>query len=209
MSAILHWDLIHLFNFYLAFVFLLSTYLRVRQYAALFRLARALPDRWPRLLDEIRRHRTVFLTFGNLLPTFTALALFGANMLAARLLWPHAQLTIGRLFEIWPAVPVVLACGGAMLAVDVYATAWVTEIDRAEIEKYFDQAEYWLRSWTSPVVRVVTFGRIDPRQMVNVEVRKALVDVSRTINSTMWWLAAQTGLRIAYGLSLWLTFALI
>src|SRR5207302_3857760 len=120
MSAILHWDLIHLFNFYLAFVFLLSTYLRVRQYAALFRLARALADRWPRLLVEIRRHRTIFLTFGNLLPTLTALALFLANMLAARLVWPHAQLTIGRLLEIWPAVPFVFACGGAMLAVDIY-----------------------------------------------------------------------------------------
>jgi hypothetical protein len=43
--------------------------------------------------------------------------------------------------------------------------------------------------------------------MVNEEVRKALIDVSRSINSTMWWVAAQTGLRIAYGLSLWLTFA--
>ena len=95
-----------------------------------------------------------------------------------------------------------------MLAVDIYATAWVTDIDRAQIEKYFDQAEFWLRSWTAPVVRVVTFGRINPRQLVNVEVRKALIDVNRTINNTMWWLAAQTGLRIAYGLSLWLTFAL-
>ena len=201
MSAILHWDLIHLFNFYLAFVFLLSTYLRVRQYAALFRL-----------VSEAHRirlaYRTIFLTFGNLLPTLTALALFLANMLAARLVWPHAQLTIGRLLEIWPAVPFVLACGAAMLAVDIYATAWVTDIDRAQIEKYFDQAEFWLCSWTAPVVRVVTLGRINPRQMVNVEVRKALLDVSCTINNTMWWLAAQTGLRIAYGLSLWLTFAL-
>jgi hypothetical protein len=32
--------------------------------------------------------------------------------------------------------------------------------------------------------------------------------VSSTLNSTFWWVSAQTGLRIAYGLSLWLTFAL-
>jgi hypothetical protein len=44
--------------------------------------------------------------------------------------------------------------------------------------------------------------------MVNAEVRKALIEVSRTVNSTMWWLTAQTGLRITYGLSLWLTFAI-
>jgi hypothetical protein len=43
--------------------------------------------------------------------------------------------------------------------------------------------------------------------MVNVEVRNALIEVSRSVNVTMWWLAVQTGLRIGYGLSLWLTFA--
>jgi len=128
-------------------------------------------------------------------------------MLACRLVWPHAQLTIGRLFEIGPALPFVLACGAAMVALDIYATLWVTEVNRTEVEKYFDQAEFWLRSWTAPVVRVFTLGRIHPRRMVNEEVRKTLIDVSMTVNSTMWWLAAQTGLRIAYGLSLWLTFA--
>ena len=39
------------------------------------------------------------------------------------------------------------------------------------LEKYFDQAEYWLRPWTAPVVRVFTFGYINPRQMVATEVR--------------------------------------
>jgi hypothetical protein len=207
MGGIWHWDLIHLFNFYLALIFLLSTYLRIRQYAALIRLARTFPDRWPKLLEQVKRHHTIFLTLGNLLPALTALMLFLVNVLAARLIWPQAQLTIAQLFSHWPAVPFVLLCGGTMLAVDIYATAWVTDINQEEIEKYFDQAEFWLKSWTAPVVRVFTFGRIDPRQMVNVEVRKALIEVSQTINSTMWWLAVQTSLRIAYGLSIWLTFA--
>jgi hypothetical protein len=28
----------------------------------------------------------------------------------------------------------------------------VAELDRAELEKYFDQAEYWPRSWTAPAI---------------------------------------------------------
>jgi hypothetical protein len=208
MSAFWNWDLIHLFNFYLALIFLLSLALRIGQYASFYRIARAFPERWPCLLRQIRQHHTIFLTLGNLWPAITALALCVLNMLACRLVWPHAQLTIRQLMEIWRAVPFVLICGGAMLALDIYATLWVTDINRAEVEKYFDQAEFWLKSWAAPVVRVFTLGWVNPRQMVNVEVRKALVDASRTINSTMWWVAAQTGLRIACGLSLWLTFAL-
>jgi hypothetical protein len=56
-------------------------------------------------------------------------------------------------------------------------------------------------------VKVFTFGYINPRQMVAVEVRKALVEASRLLNSTLWWVSAQVGLRIVFGLSLWLTYA--
>jgi hypothetical protein len=207
MSGFWNWDLIHLFNFYLALIFLLSFVLRLRQYEAIVRLVRALPDRWPRLLKLIKQHHTVFLSLGNLLPALVALGLCLLNMIGNRLIWPHSQLTVARLFEIWPAWPFVLVIGAMMLAFDIVATAWVTDVNRAEMEKYFDQAEFWLSSWTAPVVRIFTLGRINPRQMVNAEVRKALLDVSQSINTTMWWLAVQTGLRIAYGLSLWLTFA--
>jgi len=76
------------------------------------------------------------------------------------------------------------------------------------LEKYFDQAEFWLRSWTAPVVRFFTLGRINPRQMVAVEVRTALVNSSRMLNSTLWWVVIQAGLRVAFGLSLWGSYAL-
>jgi hypothetical protein len=208
MSGFWHWDLIHLFNFYLALIFLLSFLLRLRQYEAIIRLVRALPDRWPRLLSLLRQHHTIFLSWANLLPALVALGLCLLNMFASTFVWPQARLSVERLFEIWPAWTFVVAIGSMMLGLDIVATAWVTDVNRAEMEKYFDQAEFWLRSWTAPVVRVFTLGRINPRQMVNAEVRKALVDISKSINTTMWWVAAQTGLRIAYGLSLWLTFAI-
>ncbi len=76
------------------------------------------------------------------------------------------------------------------------------------MEKYFDQAEYWLRSHTAHVVRIFTLGYINPRQMVVEEVRKALINASGLLNNTLWWVNLQMGLRFCFGLSLWLTWAL-
>ena len=39
-------------------------------------------------------------------------------------------------------------------------------------------------------------------------VKKALVGASGLLNFTLWWVTVQTGLRFAFGLSLWLTWAL-
>ena len=95
-----------------------------------------------------------------------------------------------------------------MLGVDLYATFRVGNFDRPLLERYFDQAEYWLRSWVAPVVNIFTLGYINPRKMVTVEVRKALVEASELLNTTLWWVSLQVGLRVAFGLALWLTWAL-
>src|SRR5439155_1234490 len=67
----------------------------------------------------------------------------------------------------------------------------------------------WPRSWQAPVVHFFTLGRISPRQMVAAEVQKALLEASTLINSSMWWVTAQMGLRIAFGLALWVTYAVL
>ena len=95
-----------------------------------------------------------------------------------------------------------------MLAVDVYFILVVGEVDRPQVEKYLDQAEFWLKSWAAPVVRTVTFGFVNPRKLVAVEVRTALIDASKVLNTNLWWVVLQTALRVGYGLSLWLTYAL-
>ena len=94
-----------------------------------------------------------------------------------------------------------------MLSIDWYATFTFGKIDRELMQKYFDQAEYWLRSWTAPVVHIFTLGYVNPRRMVAVEVRKALIQASRLINSTLWWVTLQVSFRVAFGLVLWLTYA--
>lgn len=92
-----------------------------------------------------------------------------------------------------------------MVAVDVYTILVVGEIDHPEMEKYFDQAEFWLKSPTAAVVRVVTFGYVNPRRMVHEEVRKALLGASQLLNFNLWWVVGQIGLRVSFGLALWLT----
>ncbi len=44
--------------------------------------------------------------------------------------------------------------------------------------------------------------------MVAEEVRKALIDASNLLNTTLWWVSVQMSLRFSFGLSLWLTWAL-
>jgi hypothetical protein len=201
-------NLIHLFDFYLAVAFLLSTALPISQYRAILALVKAVPSRWPNLFRLVKQHSTIFLTWTTLLPGFLAFGLSVVHMLACRLVWPQANLTFAEVGTHWQALAAVALLGLAMLGVDGYGTFRVGEIDRPQMQKYFDQAEYWLRSWTAPVVRIFTLGYINPRKMVAVEVQKAMLEASKLINFTFWWLSVQTGLRVAFGLALWLTYAL-
>jgi hypothetical protein len=208
MSGFWNWNLIHLFDFYLAVMFLLSLYLRVGQYRAIGGLVLAGPSRWPRLLELIKSHRMVFFTWSTMLPALLAFGLMALQMLASRVVWHRAELTPSFVADHWIAWPFLAVLGSAMLGTDAYCTFVVGEVDRRMMEKYFDEAEYWLRSWKAPVVRFLTLGKINPRQMVNVEVHKALVEASKLINSSLWWVSVQVGLRVAFGLALWLTYAL-
>lgn len=203
------WDLnlIHFFNFYLGLAFLASLYVRANQYRAILALVASMATRWPKLFGLIRKHKHIFLTWSTVMPALLAFALFALNTLASRLIWPSVDLTPAKLLEHWLSLPFILPLGAAMLAIDWYCTFTVGEIERESMQKYFDQAEYWLRPWTAPLVSIFTLGYVNPRQMVATEVQKALLDASQLINSSLWWVVVQVGARIAFGLSLWLTYA--
>lgn len=203
-------NLIHAFDFYLIFTFLISTARRIGQYQTVGRLVLAGPKRWPHLLKLVTEHRTLFLTWSTVLPAVLALVVSLLQLWASRLVWPEAGrpphgLTVGMATHYWLAGLFLLPWGLAMVAVDVYAILVVGEIDHSEMEKYFDQAEFWLKSPTAAVVRVVTFGYVNPRRMVHEEVRKALLGASQLLNFNLWWVVGQIGLRVSFGLALWLT----
>src|SRR5438128_6212804 len=199
--------LIRLFDFYLGLAFLVSTVVRIRQYRTILRVVRAVPSRWPQLFVLVRQYRHLFLTWGTVLPLAATLGLWLGHTLFRRLVLSNDDLTVGRLLELWAALPFVLVTGVAMLGFDLYGAFNVAVIEQAELEKYFDQAEYWLRWWTAPVVRFFTLGYVNPRQMVAVEVQSALLNASQVLNSSLWWMSVQTTLRLVFGLALWLTYA--
>src|SRR5262249_17544170 len=120
--------------------------------------------------------------------------------------WPQAEVTPAFLWQHWLAAPAVGLLGVAMVGFDCYSASRVGKWDHAEVEKQLDQAEYWLKSWTAPVVRGVSFGFINPRKMVGVEIRKALVAASRQLNLSLWWMSLQVSLRIGFGAVLWLAY---
>jgi hypothetical protein len=208
MSELAHLDLIRFLDFYLMFTFLSGTVRRIGQYLSIGRLVVTGPGRWPRLLDLVKQHRMIFLTWSTILPALLALLLSAMQLVASREVWPQAHLTAGELAQHWWALAVVLPLGLGMLGVDLYGIVVVGEVDRALMEKYFDQAEFWLRSRTATVVRVFTLGYVNPRRLVAIEVQKALVEASRLLNTTLWWMAVQIGLRVGFGLSLWVTWAI-
>jgi hypothetical protein len=208
MSWLAAVNLIRLFDFYLAAMFVVGTYRRFAQYRATAGLALSMPGRWPHLFRLVKGHRTVFMTWKTILPSALALAVWVLNTLASRLIWHHARLTGADLMEHWLAWPIVVPLGAAMTALDTYFLIYVGRINRTEVEKYFDQAEHWLTSWQAPAVRFLTFGFINPRRMVHDEVRKALVAASDLLNRNLYWVSLQMGLRVAFGLGLWLTWAL-
>ena len=201
-------SLIRLFNFYLAAVFIIGVIVRIRQYRIVLGLIRAFGSRWPRLLALIKKHSTVLLSWRTMLPGVLTLTLMAVHTVASQFIWPSARLTLGQLALFWPGLMAVSLCGLAMTVLDVFLLSRSGEIDRQIMEKYFDQAEFWLKSWTAPVVRALSLGFIHPRRIVNTEVRNALAKGTGMLNTALWWVVLQTCLRNACGLALWLSYGM-
>jgi len=202
------WDLnlIHCFDYYLMLIFVIGVVVRVRQYRALLGLIWSVSGRWPHLLRLVNLHRSLLLTWGTVWPALLALLLSLTHMLACRLVWPHVDVTVSQLTEWWPAGLAISLLGVLMIGFDCDSAFRFDKWNRAEVEKQFDQAEFWLTSWTAPAVRVFTLGFVHPRKLVGVEVRNVLVEAVRQLNLSLWWSSLQVGLRIAFGASLWLTY---
>jgi hypothetical protein len=209
MTYFRHLNLIHVFDFYLMAMLLLSTARRLSQYWELAGIVFSAPGRWPRLLKLMKEHRAMFFTWSMLRPAFLALALSVIHSLATRVIWPYSSLTVEHLLDYWWILPVFIIMLAPMLAVDGYFLFRVGQVDRAETEKYLDQAEYWLTGRKATMVRIFTFGYVDPRRMVSDEVQKAIVDINELMSRNFHWIALQAGLRILFGLSLWLTWAFL
>jgi hypothetical protein len=78
-------NLLDVFNYYLIVGFIASTAINVRRYRAFFGLLCGFPSRWPKLLELVNRHRTIFFGWPTLLAIGLAFILMLSNSLAIRL----------------------------------------------------------------------------------------------------------------------------
>jgi hypothetical protein len=201
-------NLLQVFNYYLMLGFIVSTVIRIRSYRAILGLIFAFPNRWPKLLIVVKKYRTVFLGWPTLLAIGLAFALMLSNSLAIRLVWTHASVTFEGLWARWLPFVAILITGGLMLLLDCKAIFRFGRFDRAALEQDLDKAESWLKSWMAPALRIVTFGFVNPRKIVGVEVEKALVDANWIMIGGMWRSSLRMGMQLAFGLVLWLCWAL-
>lgn len=200
-------NLINLFTFYLTAVFALSTLRRLRQYGAIANLVKSMPGRWPRVLGQIKKHWLMFMTWSTFRPAIVALVLIAAQMVCSRIIWPQADIDVSDLMSQWWMLPLVGLTALLMIGVDLYFVIRVGQIDRGETERYLDEAEHWLTSWKAPAIRVVTFGFINPRRIVDTEVRKAMEEGRGLLHRNLWWMSLQAALRVLFGLCLWISWA--
>ena len=200
-------NLIGLFNYYLILVFVVGTALRARNYRAMIGLIYSYSDRWPKLRILAKTHRGIFLRWPTVLPVVATLALTLGNAWAFHFVWTDARITLGDLWSHPIGLAAVITTGSLMGYLDFKAMFLFVRLDRSAVEAILDRAEHWLGTWKAPAIRVLTFGLIHPRRIVGEQVQKALVDASLSINGQLWAMSLQIVLRLAFGLALWLTWA--
>ncbi len=199
-------NLIRVFDFYLALMFVISLVRRWEVYWDAVRIVFAVRGRWPRLMGRLADHGSLLLNWEFFRPAVLALGLMLIQMICSRAIWPDAELSSDalRADRVWFAV--VVAALVPMLAVDLYFVISVGRFDHSETVKYLDQAETWL-GWRGPLVKVVTLGMVNPTQLVDAEVRKSMSEFGATARSTLWWVSAQIACRVVSGLALWVAWA--
>lgn len=208
MSELSQLNLIRIFTFYLWIFLIISTLRRLSLYKNIVRMVFDVPGRWPRLMHVLKENRLVFLTWATFRPAILTFVLTVLYMIAARVIWPSATVTPADLGEHWQFLPFIVILGLGMLSFDLYGVIRAAAFNRDEITEHLDKAEYWLRSWKSPVVRFFTLGYVDPRRMVREEVHSAMMAARDLLNQTLWWMSTQLALRVVFGLSLWIVWIL-
>lgn len=200
-------NLIRLFDFYLAAMFVLGVSRRYVVYWDAVRLAVGLRGRWPNLVERLRQHHGVLLTRDVLRPAAVALGLIAIQMICSRVIWPQAAVTMAEVTGNWWRSLMAGLALVPMLAVDVYFLVRVGRFDRRETEVYLDQAEHWLRTWKTPLIRAATLGYVNPQRIVDDEVRRGMTQLGETVSWVAWWMSVQVGSRVAFGLTIWLLWA--
>jgi hypothetical protein len=200
-------NLIRVFDFYVTLMFVISLVRRWDVYVNAIRILITVRGRWPKLIHRLAEHRSLILNRAFFRPALLALGLTVVQLVASRIIFPQAVLTGEQLQAEWWWIPIILVPLVPMVAVDAYFVIRVGKFDHDETVKYFDQAETWL-GWKGPLIRALTLGIVNPRKMVDEEVKKNLTEYQSTLQASLWWVSVQVGLRLTFGLTLWAVWAI-
>ena len=200
-------NLIRVFDFYLALMFLISLVRRREVYWNAIRILFAVRGRWPRLVHRLAEHRSLLLNWAFFRPVVLALVLTVVQMICSRMIWPDAVLLGSDLHDEWWKLAVIVAPLIAMLGIDLFFIIRVGRFDHDETVKDLDRAEAWL-GWKGPLVRILTLGMVDPHKQVDEELKKNLAELGSTVKSSMWWVSVQIAARVWFGLALWTVWAM-
>jgi hypothetical protein len=207
MSRLPDINLIRLFDFYLLMMFVIGLLRRAGFYKDVTLVSVAAVLRQPNLVRRLGANRDVLMNWSTLRPVFFAVLLLAIQFVLSRLIWPDANLTGRDVSHSWWRAALLVALFLPMAAVDTYFLFRVGQIDRGIAHQYLARAEYWLTGWRGPAVRVVTFGYVNPRKMVDDQVRDSLRWFRGTMAWSMWWVTVQVSLRVLFGLVIWLLWA--
>src|SRR5271155_4895187 len=120
MEKLSRMNLIPLFTFYLMAIFVVSTFRRLRQYRDVVNLVRSMPGRWPRVLQQIRKHWVMFFTWSTFRPAILAIVLIIVQMVCSRVIWRGANITFRDLWAEWWMPTLVGLSALGMVALDMY-----------------------------------------------------------------------------------------
>jgi len=199
-------NLIALFDFYLATMFVLSLYRRRSVYFDAVRLGFSTVGKRQKLLGIVAEHKASLLSGEVLRPMLVAFGVMLVQFILSRLVFPQAKLSVIEVESPWWKAAMILAAFVPMFAVDVYFLIRVGRFSHGETAKYLDYAEKWLGKRGS-AVRLATFGFVNPRKIVGVEVQKNLKELGATVSWSMRWVTIQVVLRTTFGLAIWLLWA--
>jgi hypothetical protein len=203
MTGFLDANLIRLFDFYLALMLVIGLWRRRRVYYDSIRLIWSTFGKRKRLLERVGEHKHLLLSRDVVRPFLLLGGLMAVQWICSRLLFPQATVTLKEEIASWWRLLVLVAAFVPMFAVDLYFLIRVGRFDRGSTEGYLDYAEVWL-GWRTPLVRIATLGIVNPRRIVDAEVRKSLEELGKTASWAMNWASVQAALRMTFGLVVWL-----